>query len=106
MAPAPVPYESDPAKRRENPRIHQGVTFDDGYRVLMGNPHSQLEFCDRRQAETRWITIGPLPDRADTLLHVTWREGAHLPIRIISVRRVTRKERNRHANRHRRPRIR
>ena len=98
------PYEFDPAKATANLRKH-GVSFDDGYRVLLQDEDRLWQFLDDRHqdGEDRWIVIGPLPDQLHTLLHVTWTERP-TGVRIISVRRTTPAERRDYEHRHRRPR--
>lgn len=104
MSGTPKPYEFDPAKAATNLRKH-GVSFDDGYRVLMQEEDRLWQFLDDRDhgGEDRWIVIGPLPDQLYTLLHVTWTECPD-GVRIISVRRTTPAERRDYEHRHRRPR--
>jgi len=96
------PYDADPAKAAANQAKH-GVTFDDGFRVLMQDEMLLWQFADMREdhGEDRWIVVGPLPEHLHTLIHVTWTERGDR-IRIISVRRATTSERRSYANRYRR----
>ena len=104
MSPSPKQYAYDPAKAVSNVRKH-GVSFDDGYRVLMQDAALLLEVLDGRDpgGEDRWLVIGPLPGYPGILLHVTWTEQDER-LRLISVRRTTPAERRTYEDRHRRPR--
>lgn len=96
-------YDFDPAKAASNLRKH-GLTFDDGFRVLMQDEGCLWQFLDQTsEAEDRWIAVGPLPGSARLLLHVTWTERGER-IRIISARRTTPAERRSYEHRYRRPR--
>lgn len=94
------PYDSDPEKDADNLRKH-GYSFDDGYRVLIQDPTWVMTWMDQRgnYGEDRWNTLGPLPQQAHILLHVTWTERGDR-LRLISVRNATPAERRRHVHRH------
>jgi hypothetical protein len=85
-------YEWDQAKARGNRRKH-GLTFESA--MLVFNDPFAISDQDRIvDEEPRWQTIGTFEGRALlTVAWTAWEEGADEIIRIISVRRATRKER-------------
>ena len=95
-----LPYDCDPEKAAANIRKHR-VSFDEGFAVLRLDPDRCFDAIDGREeyGEERWIRIGPHPAVPSLLVHVTWTERGNRP-RIISVRKATREERRRHANRY------
>ena len=80
--------EWDEEKRQENIRKH-GLDFLGAERVFAGNTSTSE---DRRGSygERRWVTVGVLEGRIVTMVH-TERNDV---IRIISLRKATRYERN------------
>ena len=97
------PYDCDPAKALENLRKH-AVSFDEGFEVLQMPDEDCLDLIDDRvdYGEERWVRIGPHRSVPFLLLHVVWTEDAGRP-RLISVRKATRLEYRRHANRYAKP---
>jgi uncharacterized DUF497 family protein len=88
-----VGFEWNPAKARENQRIH-GIDFADAVGVF-DNPHLSREDPDG-EGEQRFVTLGM--DGLGRLLVVvyTYREGK---IRLISARKATKKEGKEYAQR-------
>ena len=86
-------FEWDPAKARENIRVH-GIDFADAVGVF-GNPHLSREDPDA-EGEQRFVTLGM--DGLGRLLVVvyTYREGR---TRLISARKATKKEGKEYAQR-------
>ena len=89
-------FEWDPQKAGSNRRKH-GVTFEDAMHVFA----DPFALCEQDRAgeggEQRWQAVG-LAGGVVLLLvaHTVREEGRDEVIRIISVRRTTRKERNRY----------
>ena len=93
-------FEWDPVKANENVRKHK-VNFQRGGTIFC-DPHAISIFDEEHsQREERWITIGR--DDAEILLVVshTFQEinASSYRVRIISVRRATRKERQQYEER-------
>jgi hypothetical protein len=88
-----VEFEWDPAKARENIRVH-GVDFADAVGVF-DNPYLEWEDPDT-EGEERFVALGM--DVLGRLLMVvyTYRPGK---IRMISARKATRKEGKEYAQR-------
>jgi uncharacterized DUF497 family protein len=87
-------FEWDPAKARENARRHR-VTFERGATVFL-DPNALSLFDEQHsEEEERWITLGLDQTVALLVISHTYHEetenGAR--IRLISVRKATRKER-------------
>jgi uncharacterized DUF497 family protein len=89
-------FEWDPTKSAANKTKH-GITFDDAQRVLEDENGSQrhVEFTDHEHStdELRYITFGPDPVVIGLLLVISWTSRGENVTRIISARRVNRKER-------------
>lgn len=86
-------YEWDPAKARENIKIH-GIDFADAVQVF-DNPHIPREDPDA-EGEQRFVTIG-MDDLGRFLVVVyTYRPGK---IRLISARKASKKEGKEYAQR-------
>jgi uncharacterized protein len=88
-------FEWDPVKARTNQRKH-GVTFEDAMHVFL-DPYAFSAQDRVEDGELRWQTIG-LAGGALLLFvaHTFVERGDDEIIRLISARRVTRKERTRY----------
>jgi hypothetical protein len=86
-------FEWDPAKARENLRKHH-VSFERAAQIFL-DPH-MLSIYDEAHSESedRWVTLGM--DQSDILLVVVHTfheiEADTATIRLISARKVTRRE--------------
>ncbi len=88
-----VEFDWDPAKARENIRIH-GIDFADAVQVF-ANPHLPREDPDA-EGEQRFVTLG-MDDLGRVLVVVyTYRPGK---IRVISARKASKKEGKEYAQR-------
>ncbi len=86
-------FEWDPAKARENKRVH-GVSFAEALSVF-DNPYLEWEDADA-EGEQRFVALG-LDGRGRLLVVVyTFRQGKR---RLISARKATKKEENVYAQR-------
>jgi uncharacterized DUF497 family protein len=88
-------FEWDEKKAESNQRKH-GITFDDAMKVF-DDPFALTEQDRIQDGELRWRTIGVLEGLVIAFVaHTVRYEGPDELIRIISVRRATRKERTRY----------
>jgi uncharacterized DUF497 family protein len=88
-------FEWDQAKAEANKRKH-GISFEDATQVF-DDPYSLAEQDRIEAGESRWQTVGVIEGVALLLVaHTVREEGEDQIIRIISARRVTRKERTRY----------
>jgi len=88
-----IRFEWDPAKNDANQRKH-GLRFEDAKPIFIW----EADRLDERDAqhsanEERFISIGPI---ATGLVTVVWTEPVDDLVRIISVRRSTKRERERY----------
>jgi len=88
-------FEWDPAKAKANLRKH-GLSFEQGVTVFRDPNAVSIFDQDHDEEEDRWITLGLSEQGSIVVVVHTFREtgGDELTIRVISVRRATRKERN------------
>lgn len=87
-------FEWDAAKAAANPDKH-GVSFDEAMTVFYDPLAATFDDADHSRHERRELTIGySSKGRLLVVSHV----GRRGSIRIISARRATRRERNRHGS--------
>lgn len=84
-----MPFEWDPEKAAENLRKH-GVPFEEAETVFDDPLSKTLLDPDHSEEEEHYLEIGHSSRRRLLLVSYTERQGR---VRIISARRVTRKER-------------
>ena len=91
-----IRFEWDPVKARTNQRKH-GIAFEDAMHVFEDR-YALFEHDHTDEAgELRWRALGLAGDVVVLLVaHTVREEGDDEVIRVISVRRATRKERNRY----------
>jgi uncharacterized DUF497 family protein len=88
-------FEWDEAKAESNRRKH-GIDFDDAIEVFY-DPHAVFEQDRVVDGELRWQTIGMAGEVVVLQVsHTVTEQNFDEVIRIISVRRATRKERRRY----------
>jgi uncharacterized protein len=84
-----MPFEWDPEKAAENVRKH-GVPFEEAETVFDDPLSKTLLDPDHSEGEERYLEIGYSSRRRLLLVSYSERQGR---VRIISARRVTRRER-------------
>lgn len=94
-----VRFEWDPSKAAANARKH-GVSFEQACEVFVDE--CALSLFDKKHSrdEDRWVTIGQVGPRQILVVVHTYRPvGETEIVRIISVRKATRKERQQYRKR-------
>jgi uncharacterized DUF497 family protein len=86
-----IRFEWDLRKAESNRRKH-GVDFEFG-KLVFSDPLRMLGIEGDEHGETRWRTIGKVGGRTYVVSHTLQEEGDIEIVRIISVRRCTRRER-------------
>jgi len=98
-------FEWDEVKNLSNQQKHDGISFEEASRVFDDPLHISIQ--DRvENGERRWQTFGEVGGLVLLMVaHTMWEEnedGEQIEVvRIISARKVTRKERLRYENEHR-----
>jgi uncharacterized DUF497 family protein len=84
-------FEWDPRKSRSNLRKH-GIDFDEA-RAVFFDPLRRLDMEGHEHGEIRWRTIGEINGSLYAVFHTLEDEGEIEVTRIISARKVSRRER-------------
>jgi uncharacterized DUF497 family protein len=87
-------FEWNSRKAEANLRKH-GVSFDEA-ELVFRDPFKRLDIEGDDHGEIRWHTIGEIDGKLYVVVHTIHEEGDVEAIRIISVRRCTRGERQRY----------
>lgn len=85
-----IRFEWDPAKNDANQRKH-GLRFEDAKTIFFWGP-DRLDWLDEKHPgnEARFISVAPIPVG---LITVVWTESSDDVVRIIGVRRSSKRER-------------
>ena len=87
-------FEWDPAKARTNRKKH-AVSFEEAATVFLDPRMLTLYDGSHSRTEDRWITLGLSGAGRLLVVNHTFREGVseRVPVRIISTRKATARER-------------
>lgn len=94
-----IRFDFDPTKKRNNPRLHSGVTFEEAETVFILDPLMVTIFDDAHSdSDVRYTTIGY--SEKNRLLRITHNEKGSekgdIIIRIISARLADARDRKRY----------